>query len=209
MIVAGGVPATMPMRLPLQKRVGKRFHARELGIRLHDQSIGARVVGVGVLNQLVALRIADDDVACVGAERHPDEAGRHAGSRCRRPSSRAFPRGAPRSCSRSPPPLSLDIGHEVGVRADAQHFRIDELDRGAEPGRLGKGGARQRGERRQGDRWRMRSAVDVLAPLNARGTRLPPRPRAAACRRADPGDRAGARPAPGRADRCRCRRCST
>src|SRR3712207_7336743 len=43
--------------------------AVEAGARLEDEGVGRPVIGVGVLDQLVALRVAHDDVASVGADR--------------------------------------------------------------------------------------------------------------------------------------------
>ena len=74
MLVAGGVRATMPIALVLQARVGERLDAVEARARLEDQRIGGLVIGVGVLHQLVALRVAHDHVAFVRAERVAHEA---------------------------------------------------------------------------------------------------------------------------------------
>ena len=76
MLVAGGVPATMPIRFCFRRSSSSRATSSRSLPCLGDQRIRGAVIGIGALNQIVALREAHDDVAAVGAKRHPDEAGR-------------------------------------------------------------------------------------------------------------------------------------
>ena len=62
--------------LALEPRVFQRVDLVESAARLGDQRIGRAVIGIGALDQFVALRKAHDDIAAMRAERHPHEAGR-------------------------------------------------------------------------------------------------------------------------------------
>ena len=73
--MAGGVPATMPMCLPFSRASPSVVTSSRPLPWLGDQRVGGAVIGIGALDQVVALRIAHDDVATMRGERHPNEAG--------------------------------------------------------------------------------------------------------------------------------------
>ena len=114
--------------LAFQALVFQRRHVFEAAALLGDQRIGGAVIGIGALNQVVALREAHDDVATMGAKRHPDEAGRlrevHVVQLLVQLLGEQFGELVLES-------LALVVGERQIVRigADAQHLGIDELDR--------------------------------------------------------------------------------
>ena len=122
----------MPMRLPFSRGSSSDSTPSSPVRGLNDQRVGRPVVGIGVLDQFVALRIAHDDVALVGAERVAHEAGHLREIRVGHASSAEL--GASNSASLFSMPFSGLVGerHVVGVGADAQHVRVDQFDGGAE-----------------------------------------------------------------------------
>ena len=62
--------------LAFQALVFQRRDVVKAAARLGDQRVGRAVVGIGALDQIVALRKAHDDVAAMRAKRHPNETGR-------------------------------------------------------------------------------------------------------------------------------------
>ena len=114
--------------LAFQALVFQRRNVLEAAALLGDQRIGGAVIGIGTLNHVVALREAHDDVATMGPERHPDEAGRlrevHVVQLLLQFLGEQFGELVLES-------LALVVGEWqiVRVGADAQHLGIDELDR--------------------------------------------------------------------------------
>src|SRR6266496_1728928 len=114
--------------LALQALVFQRRHVFEAAALLGDQRIGGAVIGIGTLNQVVALREAHDDVATMGPKRHPDEAGRlrevHIVQLLVQLLGEQFGKLILES-------LALFVGERQVMRigANAQHLGIDELDR--------------------------------------------------------------------------------
>ena len=114
--------------LAFQPLVLQRRDVFEAAALLGDQRIGGAVIGIGALNQVVALRKAHDDVATMGPERHPDEAGRlrevHVVQLLVQLLGEQFGELVLES-------LALLVGERQIVRigADAQHLGIDEFDR--------------------------------------------------------------------------------
>ena len=114
--------------LAFQALVFQRRNVFEAAARLGDQRIGGAVIGIGSLNQIVALRKAHDDIATMGPERHPDEAGRlreiHVVQLLVQLLGEQFGELVLES-------LALLVGERqiVRVGADAQHLGIDEFDR--------------------------------------------------------------------------------
>ena len=76
MLVAGGVPATMPICLPFRRASAQRRDLVKAAALLDDQRVSGPVVGIGALHQVIALRIAHDDVATMRGKRHPDKTDR-------------------------------------------------------------------------------------------------------------------------------------
>ena len=128
MLVAGGVPATMPICLPFSRGSSSVVTSSRPGARLGDQRIGRAVIGIGALNEIVALRKAHDDIAAMRAERHPHEAGRlrevHVVELLLQLLGEQFGELVLES-------LALLVGerHVARIGADPQHLGIDQLDR--------------------------------------------------------------------------------
>jgi hypothetical protein len=61
--------------LAFQACVSQRRYLIKAAALLGDQCVGGAVIGIGALDQIVALRIAHDHVATMRGERHPDKAG--------------------------------------------------------------------------------------------------------------------------------------
>ena len=76
MLVAGGVPATMPICLPFRRASAQRRDLVKTAALPDNQRVSGPVVGIGALHQIIALRIAHDDVATMRGKRHPDKTDR-------------------------------------------------------------------------------------------------------------------------------------
>ena len=128
MFVAGRRAGHDADMLAFQALVVQRRNVFEAAALLGDQRIGGAVIGIGALNQVVALREAHDDVATMGPKRHPDEAGRlrevHVVQLLVQLLGEQFGELVLEA-------LALFVGERQIVRigADAQHLGIDELDR--------------------------------------------------------------------------------
>jgi hypothetical protein len=62
--------------LAFQAAVSQRRDLVKAAALPGDQRVGRPVVGIGALDQIIALRNAHDDVAAMCGKRHPDETGR-------------------------------------------------------------------------------------------------------------------------------------
>ena len=163
--------------LALQARICQRLDIVQTGTGSNHQHIESVVVGVGGLHQVVALRVAHDDVAFQHVQRVAHEAHRarvigvldgfaeFLGEQFRQLVFEAF------------------VGlirkrHAAGIGADTQHFRIDQFHRTAKARRLGMRPNRHQAEhadrqRQQAERYRSSrySPASAHATIFGRGER--------------------------------------